>query len=433
MKIPRDLVKARADFHVRGWLEKIWSSHAGLAGLLLFFISLYCSSPCRAGDSQALQARIAALIGQGGYILSRDNRIVAAHNPDTLFSPASIWKITTAAAALHILGPEYRVPTDFYLDSRNNLYIKGHGDPVLVSEEIGNIAALFKKKGLKNINNIYLDDSAFQLKQSAEGAGESLNPYDAANSGLAVNFNTINLDKKSDGTTASAEPQTPCLPLMREKGEKLKTGRHRITIAYSEPESLRHTGELFAAIMGQHGINRLGEIIPKKTPLNLHLFHRHYSPPLAEIIRQMLLYSNNFTANQLFLLCGVREWGFPATWEKGERTLNGFLLKEIGLKKEDFQVKEGSGLSRRNKITPRAMLEVLAYFQKNRELLERKNKLLLIKSGTLSNVFSYAGYQGGENNLAAFVIILNQTTNNRDKILRLILREGYAPADNENH
>ncbi len=30
VKIPRDLVKARADFHVRGWLEKIWSSHAGL-------------------------------------------------------------------------------------------------------------------------------------------------------------------------------------------------------------------------------------------------------------------------------------------------------------------------------------------------------------------------------------------------------------------
>ncbi len=35
MKIPRDLVKARADFHGRGWLEKIWSSHAGLVSLIV--------------------------------------------------------------------------------------------------------------------------------------------------------------------------------------------------------------------------------------------------------------------------------------------------------------------------------------------------------------------------------------------------------------
>ncbi len=38
MKIPRDLVKARADFHVRGWLEKIRSSHAGFADLTVDFL-----------------------------------------------------------------------------------------------------------------------------------------------------------------------------------------------------------------------------------------------------------------------------------------------------------------------------------------------------------------------------------------------------------
>ncbi len=407
-----------------------------MSGLLLFFIALHFAAPSLAASSRALQKQLDTLIDNGGYILSRNNRVIIAHKPDTLFSPASIWKIATSAEALHILGRNYRFPTDFYLDSSNNLYIKGHGDPLLISEEISDIAVLFKENGLTSINNIYLDDTDFQLESRGSGAGTSLNPYDAADNALAVNFNTIFIDKKKDGSITSAEPQTPFLPLMLEKGRNLKPGRHRITIAHRGAESLRLAGELFRAILAQQDIRCSGTISPGKVPMNLVIFQRHYSIKLDEIIRQMLLYSNNFMANQLFLACGAKAEGIPATWEKGKKTLNNFLLDEIGLNKGNCRVEEGSGLSRKNKISLRAMLKVLDYFKDNRGLLERKNGLLL-KSGTLSNVFSYAGYFSTPGNLDSFVIILNQNTNNRDKILSLITGHqftgGHVPSGNGNH
>lgn len=395
-----------------------YNSRSFLFALLLFiFAGLF--PPCRGAASPSLQARAAELIDNGGYILAENNRIVAAHNPDTLFSPASIWKIVTSAEALHLLGRDYCFATDFYLDSQDNLYIKGHGDPLLISEKVSEIAAILKEKGLKRVNNIYLDDTDFLLEHSASGAGASLNPYDAANCGLTVNFNTIFIVKKKDGTIASAELQTPLLPLMLDKGKNLKPGRWRITIAHSAVDSLQLAGELFQAMLKKQGIYCQGRISPNRTPRNLILFHRHYSPPLDEIIRQMLLFSNNFIANQIFLVCGAKKQGLPATWRKGRKTLNIFLLKEIGLKKESFQVEEGSGLSRKNRITPQAMLNVLNYFKNNRRLLEKKDGLLL-KSGTLSNVFSYAGYLNSPKDMTSFVIILNQKANNRDRILRLI-------------
>ena len=390
-------------------------------GLLLFFIVLIFSLPCRAESSSELNQKTAGLIDNGAYILSRNNQVAAACNPDTLFSPASIWKIAVSAEALHILGHDYRFTTDFYFDSRQNLYVKGHGDPLLISEKINDIAILFKEKGVRKINSIFLDDTAFKLAGSAAGAGNSLNPYDAANCALAVNFNTIFLEKKANGTIISAEEQTPMLPLMAEKGKNLKPGRHRITIAHQADDSMRLSGQLLRAMLETHGICCVGKISRSPAPPELPLFYRHYSPPVSEIIGRMLLYSNNFMANQLFLVCGAEKYGSPATWEKGKKTLNNFLLKEIGLNKENFQVEEGSGLSRKNKITARAMLKVLDYFQNNRLLLDKKNGLL-IKSGTLSNVFSYAGYQPADNGLNSFVIILNQEENNRDEILHLLLR-----------
>ncbi|MDA8165249.1 MAG: D-alanyl-D-alanine carboxypeptidase, partial [Desulfobacteraceae bacterium] len=93
----------------------------------------------------------------------------------------------------------------------------------------------------------------------------------------------------------------------------------------------------------------------------------------------------------------------------------------IGLADEQVRVEEGSGLSRRNRITPRAMLRLLTAFKPYAGLLPTKHGMLL-KSGTLTGVYAYAGYLQGKDGLDEIVLILNQEQNNRDRLAELLDR-----------
>jgi D-alanyl-D-alanine carboxypeptidase/D-alanyl-D-alanine-endopeptidase (penicillin-binding protein 4) len=138
--------------------------------------------PARAHDiGPAAIAATEGLIDNGGYAVKKDNKYIVTHNLHKPYVPASIIKIATALAALEILGPEFRFNTDFYLDDQQNLYIKGFGDPFLISEEVVFIVVKLKELGCTKINDIYLDNTAFQLVAPADGAGASDNPYDAQN------------------------------------------------------------------------------------------------------------------------------------------------------------------------------------------------------------------------------------------------------------
>ncbi|MFC1523484.1 D-alanyl-D-alanine carboxypeptidase/D-alanyl-D-alanine-endopeptidase [Thermodesulfobacteriota bacterium] len=356
-------------------------------------------------------------IDNGGYLVSRNGRILSSFSSETSFIPASIIKIITAAAALDILGESYRFTTLFYLDPKQNLYIQGRGDPFLISEEVNTVVKLLKEKNIHIINNIFLDDTLFDLPYPADGTRGSTNPYDAANRALAVNFNTINIEVTADGTIRSAEPQTPFLPIMEKLGQNLQPSIHRINLSRQTENGLSLTGELFRAFMNDHGITGQGAISSARTPEDLVpvLIHES-SKPLTEIIRELFLYSNNFIANQIFLVCGAKVYGYPATWHKARKAVADFLDKRPNSPASEIHIEEGSGLSQKNRITPRAMYRVLENFKPHARLLPVRDHRL-VKSGTLTGVYSYAGYFTDGQALDSFVLILNQHNNHRDRLL----------------
>ncbi len=364
-------------------------------------------------------AKIDALVENGGYAVDGGTGFSAALNSEKQYIPASILKIATAYAALQILGPEFRFETHFYLDDVDNLYIKGFGDPYLISEEIRNIIACFKGQGIKLIQDIIIDDSAFEIDDVEQLSGGSDNPYDALNTALAVNFNTVNIQKDKTGRILSAEDQTPILPLMFSLGKKLPSGNHRINITVkNSPQNIstRYAGELFRAIQHELKIEGEGSIKSGKVPENLEPVYVHHSRTLREMIAPLMLYSNNYIANQIFLACGSAEMGYPATWKKARKVMARLFQKELGLTVKDIKIVEGSGLSRENLITPAAMLAILREFKDNADLLPFE-KGRRIKSGTLKGVYSYAGYFNNKENLQRFVLILNQKKNVRDKLI----------------
>jgi len=395
--------------------EKISMKKNGLLSLLLPLL-LTLSGPAWAGAG----AGLADLVENGGVILTRNGRIIHQENSERLFVPASVLKIGNALAALEILGRDYRFTTRCYLSPDGDLYLKGMADPMLISEEVAKIAANLKARGLTKIRNLHPDSSACRLENGVEGVNGTLNPYDAQNSCLAVNFNTISLIKGADGTVRSGEEQTPALSLMAELAQGLPPGSHRLNATAGGDRSLRYAGELFAAMLAKEGISLSGRIVPAVVPEGLPLFYEHLSgKSLDEVLSGLLKYSNNFIANQLFLAMGAKIHGWPATWDKGRRALTAFYQQRLGLGEKYLQVREGSGLSRENRVSPRAMLAILEAFKPYASLLPFENNCLR-KSGTMTGVYGYAGYFQGEQGLDSFVLILNQSKNTRDQVLELL-------------
>src|SRR3989339_613391 len=85
------------------------------------------------GLAQDWTDRIKTVAGNGAVLVQApDGTIVYAQNADVPLMPASTLKVATCAAALAILGPDYRFVTDFRLSPEGDLYIVGHGDPYLI-------------------------------------------------------------------------------------------------------------------------------------------------------------------------------------------------------------------------------------------------------------------------------------------------------------
>ncbi len=392
-------------------------------------ICLLPAASAAAVSKTALDMIAGQYVKNGGFAVEKKGNTAWACNSDQLLIPASILKIATITAALDILGPDYRFTTEFYQSRDGDLYVHGTGDPFLISEEIALIMDRLKKTGVREIRNILLDDTAYDLSLPADGTGQSSNPFDAVNAALAVNFNTVHISVSTEGVVSSAEPQTPFLSLMAEAGKNLAAGTYRLNISRSQKKYgkngvVRYVGELFRAIQKEKKIAGCGVISRGRVPDGLPLLYVHSSSRnLSAMIQPLMRYSNNFIANQLFLACGARLYGYPATWAKGRAAVNKILAGKLGFSVDDLRMVEGSGLSRRNRITPAAMLKILAAFKPYARYLSPDKQGRLIKSGTLTGVYSYAGYMPGRNHeLDGFVIILNQKENRRGRLLGLLGR-----------
>ena len=142
----------------------------------------------------------------------KGNELIA-QNADKPFVPASVTKIVTAWLAMEVLGGDYRFETSFYLDNKRVLYVRGGGDPFLISEELAQLATeLVAAIGKEPITGIVLDASYYPSDLRIPGIENSAESYDALNSALAVNFNTI-AAVRNGNRVSSAEQQTPITPL----------------------------------------------------------------------------------------------------------------------------------------------------------------------------------------------------------------------------
>ncbi len=389
----------------------------------LFFAAVSANAAC--------SPPLNKLIRHGGYgVADTKGKILTSCNADRSYIPASTIKLVTALAAFDILGPDYRFTTKFYTDKKNNLYVKGTGDPMLVSDEIRQIFKVLKKRGVKKINGIYVDLSAFALEHRVPGREDSDNPYDAPVGAVSVNFNSVPVRVTKKGTIHSGEKETPLLPIMEELAKGYPAGRHRINICTGGKKAKEqvacYTTDLFRVLQKEAGIPGKGERGIKLIPKHAKLIYRHKSSKtVKELTSSFLKYSSNFIANLVYLTCGAKKYGYPATWDKAERAVNEVLKKRLGKKTAAaFVQKEGAGLFRGNRVTVRGMLALLKAFKPYAYLL-RNSMGVPTKSGTMKGIYNYAGYLDDGK---AYVILLNQRSNQRRAVLAHLKKEKYQGA-----
>ncbi len=360
----------------------MWSNLLVLALLLL-------PAPALADAKE----KLAALASSSGVVLvvDGDGNELVAQNADNPFVPASVTKIVTTWLALEVLGDEYRFETKFYLDAHRVLYVRGGGDPFLISEELALLAPeLVAAVGRGPLAGIVLDASYYPPDLHIPGIEDTSESYDALNSALAVNFNTIYAVRKGN-KVLSAETQTPITPLaisqFRARGPK---GRGRISLAQDPALSLQYAGELIAAFFERAGGHVQGKISTGSVPASLKPIYVHrQSRTLLEILHELLVGSNNYIANQVFLEIGAHRFGGPVSLEKSLRVANEMLAAHdlAGA----IHLEEGSGISRDNRFTARGLAKVLNHFASRADLL-KNGKGAAYTTGTLDGVRTLAGY-----------------------------------------
>ncbi|MFZ5562745.1 MAG: D-alanyl-D-alanine carboxypeptidase/D-alanyl-D-alanine-endopeptidase [Thermodesulfobacteriota bacterium] len=394
----------------------LYRCHGVMVSCLVALVCLW--SPVAAQEPRDLNTLIgptdSALI-----VRNSDGHILFSKNCDTLLVPASILKVITSLAAFHILGEEFRFTTEFYLKPNGDLVIRGYGDPCLVSEEIEE-ATLRIAEAVPRVGNILVDDSFFAPGIAIPGqTNGSRQPYDALNSALSANFNTVAVARQK-GRYVSADPHTPLVPFAQRRIEKMAPVRGRTAFLQDPEEAALYAGELFACFLDRYGCVVTGRVIHGRAdPVTDRLLYTHVSrDTLSDVVQKLLRYSSNFMANQILLACGAKMYGPPGDLAKGVAAVRHYVETVLAI--NGMQIDEGSGLSRENRLSARMMARVLETFAPYMERM-RISGNEYYKTGTLSGVSTRAGYlvrDDGER--YSFVVMLNTPGKRADAIMPVV-------------
>ncbi len=338
--------------------------------------------------------------------------------PQQLLVPASTLKVVTAYLAIKRWGLDHQFYTDFYYDN-GTLWIKGFGDPYITSEEVVLMSKAIKGLKLGKIKRIHLDNRYFP-ELRLDGRGDSDNPYDAGNAALVVNFNTMVIEK-TEKEVISGESQTPITPLAKNIAKNIGVERKRVSLPGGRDMAATYFGEVFSKIH----LKRNSKVKVGKLPKSADFVYRHYnSKNLESLLSAMLKYSNNFIANQLFLMLPkASEHQAVLSVTAAQKSYTEFLKKEFGFKGASFV--DGAGLSRLNQISAAQLLKVLEVFRPWIDLLPERMKGLKAKTGTLSDNHSLAGYIKDKNEQwQAFVLLINKRmpSNYRFQVAQSLLK-----------
>ncbi|MBK8497023.1 MAG: D-alanyl-D-alanine carboxypeptidase/D-alanyl-D-alanine-endopeptidase [Chitinophagaceae bacterium] len=403
------------------------------------------------------------------YIVdSKTGKLVFDKNAQVGLAPASSLKVVTSAAAMELLGKDYRYQTEFGYDGniegnilKGNLFVKVSGDPTLGSwrwdsskaeNMLDKLSAILIANNITSITgDLVIDDSKWETQATPRGwTWEDIgNYYGAGARGLNWHENQYDLmlaPGKNEGDSVKilwTDPELQASVLVNE----LKTGKPGSgdnTVIYLPEDgvigyvrgtvpaavstfrisgSLPNASNTFTNAVAKsfqnsniHLAGRAKNAVVyfaknEKLPVAANYFFSVHSPPLDSINYWFLQKSVNLFGEAFVKTIAFEKTGYGSA-DSGISIIKEFW-KERGIANPALKMIDGSGLSPANRVTTHALVTVMQYAKKQNWFASFYNALPLqngikMKSGYIGGVRSYTGYiKSGSGTEYTFSFIIN--------------------------
>ncbi|MFC4502666.1 MULTISPECIES: D-alanyl-D-alanine carboxypeptidase/D-alanyl-D-alanine-endopeptidase [Streptomyces] len=268
-------------------------------------------------ETRVLDQRLGSDVS-GVVLDAESDATLWGHNAATALMPASNVKLATSTAALTVLGPDHRFTTKVVY-GHGTLTLIGGGDRTLTTADLAELAktavAGLKAAGLTSVK-VAVDDSLFPEPTLANGWNtgyypDSVSPVRA----LVVDGHLV------DDTSLDA-------------------------------------GQVFAKQLLTDGITVAGDVTRATASRTDVPVARHTSAPLSDIVHTMLKTSDNNIAETLLRMTALGA-GRPATFDGGTEVVRQVLSTRYGVSLANFEMYDGSGLSRADRIPAATLAEIL--------------------------------------------------------------------------
>ena len=381
-----------------------------------------------------------------------EGKVLASHNQQLAFNPASVMKLVTTAAALDLLGPDYRWITRVYAQGplvadvlNGDLIIQGSGDPRLAHEDLARLLRRLRSLGVREIQgDLVLDRSLFQttLDDAAAFDGLPYRAYNALPDALLLDAKAISLrffpDAQTQSVRVAMEPPMvdflieppkldtePCINWREKLGTVVDPSSVHFSGTYSvdcgervlvlHAHTLSHAryfDAVFRQLWRELGGSIVGVMREEKKLESARELLQWESPTLAQIIRDINKHSNNVMARQLLISLATWPTSTAATPEAGAAQAKAWL-DTLGINSKTVVIENGAGLSRQERLSADTLSKVLYHVWHSPYMPEfiaslpivgvdgtmtrmLKNSAVKtrahIKTGSLNDVASIAGY-----------------------------------------
>lgn len=304
---------------------------------------------------------------QGFIVTTLKGEVLAEHNADRLYNPASVTKIATSLTAISRLGPDFKFRTSLYTDGtldpstgilHGSLYVIGSGDPAFFSENAMMIADKMNRSGIREVdgNLVVLGQFFFNFSASREASAKAFR--------ATLTPETWNAQAK--------DAYSRFLSIRAAEDRVSEVGRSQASTIPPLPgaPSLKITGQTIT----DPSVNT-----SRLTPLAVHT-----SLPLLRVLKGLNDFSNNWMATVIGNLVG------------GPDAVERFLKTEVGFKDDEVRFATSSGLGA-NAISPRGTITMLrkliAYLESKGLGVEELLPIAGVDAGTLERRFNDA-YRG---------------------------------------
>ncbi len=423
------------------------------------------------GADQVVQ-KINPMVNLGAVVVDlTSGETLYQRNADKLYIPASNMKLFSEAAALMVLGPDYRFRNRLSTDAtqlqqgvlKGNLYLHLSGDPSFTRHDLSQLLSSLRDWGVRDIQGtVYIDSSLASVTAYPPGwmASDLAYSYAAPIAPLILDANRINVminpgveagalalveadDWGSGAITITNQATTKKDAKSCGVGLVLDQDNHLVSsgcvgvgqwavlqrLAIKNP--LHYAQAMVRRGLAKEQISLHGDVVLGKAPQGALLLANQYSKPLSQLMADTLKPSDNLYADSLYLHAAAQLKGGPVNWNSAQALIKTFLQQQTGIDFTQATFTDGSGLSRYNLVTPQQTISLLMFLYQRFPLayeyiaalpvsgrdgtLQKRFKtpeqqgFIRAKTGTLTGMNSLSGYMYTTNgHTLAFALFINR-------------------------